>query len=100
MDESFEYIIESARMLQAGTYSDGDLEFIFHLVLAIDNDTINEYNLNTHVLGYECDLELYNNIVEFLIERFEESEDYEKCQRLFERFSVTKEIIKNKVERE
>lgn len=85
MDESFEYIIQAAKLIQSGGYKDDELEFVHHLVLAIDNETLIIYHNSCNLIGYENDLDLYHDLLRALIMLFEESEEYEKCKSLYDR---------------
>ena len=97
MEDTFEFLLHSARLIQLGRYNDEDVNFIHELVLSVDNDLLIFYNNNSTIPKLGNDLKIYKKIVQFLIEYFEETEEYEKCIELTDKLNQTNYIIQNQI---
>ena len=97
MEDNFEFLLHSARLIQLGRYDDDDINFVYELVLSIDNDLLIFYNNNSTIPQLGNDLKIYTKIVKFLLEFFENTEEYEKCVHLKTKLNQTTQIIQNQI---
>jgi hypothetical protein len=65
-------------------------------MINIDNDILNDYNNTCTILSYDNDLELYVEIIDSLIQIFEDREEYEKCELLLFKRDESSEIMNSK----
>jgi hypothetical protein len=96
MDVSFNFLIQAARVLQVKNYNEKELRMVYNYAVNIDNDILNNYFNNYSILGFENDLILYLEIVDALINIFEELEEYEKCHVLKLKKDESNKIINQK----
>ena len=54
-------------------------------MISIDNEILNDYNMSCSIMIYNNDLELYVEVLDALINIFEDREEYEKCQLLIDK---------------
>ena len=76
---SFNFLIQATRVLHIGNYDEDDIKMVFDYIISLDNEILNDYYSTCTILTYNNDLELYIEIIDSLIEIFEESEEYERC---------------------
>lgn len=96
MDMTFNFLLQATRVLHFNNYDSDELKLIYKYTTSLDNDILNDYYISRTILGYNNDLELYLEIVETLINIFEEMEDYEKCFVLKNKRDESLKIINNK----
>ena len=96
MDMSVNFLLQATRVLHVDNYDDDDLTMIYNFMVNIDNDILNDYNNTCTILSYDNDLELYVEIIDSLIQIFEEREEYEKCELLLFKRDESLEIINSK----
>ena len=82
MSMSSNFLLQSTRVLHNDNYDEDELEMISNFMVAVDNEILNEYNNTCTILSYDNDLQLYIEIIDALINIFEEREEYEKCEML------------------
>jgi hypothetical protein len=58
---------------------------VYDFMISIDNEILNDYNMNCSIMIYNNDLELYVEVLDALINIFEDREEYEKCQLLIDK---------------
>lgn len=97
MEDNFNFLLHSARLIQLGRYDNDDIDFLFEIVLSIDNDLILFYNNHTTIPQIGRDLKVYVKIVKFLMQHFEDNEEYEKCITLRDKLTQTAEIIESQL---
>lgn len=95
MEDNFEFLLHSARLIQLGRYDDDDINFVHDLVLSIDNDLLIFYYNHSTIPQLGNDLRIYVKIVKFLLDYFENTEEYEKCILLRNKLNQTTHIIQN-----
>jgi hypothetical protein len=95
MEENFLFLLQSVKHIKSGSYTNDDIDFIFDLILTIDNETLIGYNNKCSISSLGNDLEFYNKILRFLIQYYEETEEYEKCKNLKNKLEESMDI-KNK----
>jgi len=96
MDMSVNFLLQATRVLHVDNYDDEDLTMIYNFMINIDNDILNDYNNTCTILSYDNDLELYVEIIDSLIQIFEDREEYEKCELLLFKRDESLEIINSK----
>ncbi len=79
MEENFLFLLQTAKLIKSGNYDESDVDFINELVLSIDNDLLIDYNSTSTIKSLGNDLDFYIKIVQFLLNYFEDTEEYEKC---------------------
>ena len=82
MRMSVNFLLQATRVLHVCNYDREELEMIYNFMVSVDNEILNHYNITSSVIVYSSDLELYIEIVDALIDIFEGSEEYEKCDEL------------------
>lgn len=96
MDMSVNFLLQATRVLHVDNYDDDDLTMIYNFMINIDNEVLNDYNNTCTILSYDNDLELYVEIIDSLIQIFEDREEYEKCELLLFKRDESLEIINSK----
>lgn len=96
MDASFNFLIQSTRLLYDNKYDNQELEMIYDFIRSLEDDELIDYYNTCSILTYENDLELYIEITQILIKIFEEREEYEKCDILQKKLIRSLEIKNNK----
>lgn len=79
---SVNFLLQATRVLSFNNYDEEELKMVYDFIISIDNEILNDYNMSCNILIYNNDLELYIEIVDALINIFEDREEYEKCQIL------------------
>jgi hypothetical protein len=97
MDDTFKYLLQSARLISAKRASDEDIEFVNDLILSLENDEIISYYNTTTITSIGSDFNLYVKLIRYLIKHYEETEEYEKCEKLQEKLNNSNEITKQKI---
>lgn len=85
MDMSVNFLLQATRVLSFNNYDEEELKMVYDFITSIDNEILNDYNMSCNILIYNNDLELYVEIVDALINIFEDREEYEKCQILIDK---------------
>jgi hypothetical protein len=85
MDMSVNFLLQATRVLSFNNYDEEELKMVYDFITSIDNEILNDYNMSCNILIYNNDLELYIEIVDALINIFEDREEYEKCQILIDK---------------
>jgi hypothetical protein len=85
MDMSVNFLLQATRVLSFNNYDEDELKMVYDFIISIDNEILNDYNMSCNILIYNNDLELYIEIVDALINIFEDREEYEKCQILIDK---------------
>ena len=96
MDMSVNFLLQATRVLHVDNYDNDDLTMIYNFMINIDNDILNDYNNTCTILSYDNDLELYVEIIDSLIQIFEDREEYEKCELLLFKRDESLEIMNSK----
>jgi hypothetical protein len=94
MEVSFNFLIQATRVLNIDEYYEDDLNMIYKFLLSLDNETLIDYYKKQTLFGYQNDLELYLDIVDSLINVFEITEEYEKCEKLLGQKNKTLKLKK------
>jgi hypothetical protein len=97
MEENFLFLLQSVKHIKSGKYTDDDVDFISELVLTIDNEILIDYNNTISVSSLGNDLEFYNAIIKFLLQYYEETEEYEKCELLQNKLTESTDIKNQKL---
>jgi hypothetical protein len=92
----FNFLIQATRVLNNNDYDEKELELVYDFIIMVDNELINYYYCNNSILSYQNDLEIYIEIVDTLINIFEQREEYEKCELLIYKKEFSLSIIKEK----
>jgi hypothetical protein len=82
MNMTVNFLLQATRVLSKNNYNEDELVMITNFMCGIDNEILNEYNNTCTILSYNNDLELYIEILDALINIFEEREEYEICEEL------------------
>ena len=82
---SVNFLLQATRVLSFNNYDEDELKMVYDFIISIDNEILNDYNMSCNILIYNNDLELYIEIVDALINIFEDREEYEKCQSLIDK---------------
>ena len=90
------FLLQAIRVLSVNNYDEDELIMIFNFMTAIDNEILNDYNNTCTIISYDNDLQLYIEILDELINIFEEREEYEKCEILKIKKEESLIIMENK----
>jgi hypothetical protein len=90
------FLLQATRVLNVNNYDEDELIMIFNFMTAIDNEILNDYNNTCTIISYDSDLQLYVEILDELINIFEEREEYEKCEILKIKKEESLIIMENK----
>ncbi len=90
------FLLQATRVLHFGNYDEDELTMFYNYLTALDNEILNDYYSTCTILSYDSDLELYVEIVNALINIFEEREEYEKCLKLKSKKEESIIIMNNK----
>jgi hypothetical protein len=90
------FLLQATRVLSVNNYDEDELIMIFNFMTAIDNEILNDYNNTCTIISYDNDLQLYIEILDELINIFEEREEYEKCEILKIKKEESLIIMENK----
>jgi hypothetical protein len=82
MTMTVNFLLQATRVLEFGNYDETELVMITNFMVGIDEEVLSEYKCTCTILSYENDLELYIEILNALIDVFEEREEYETCEKL------------------
>ena len=96
MDMTINFLLQATRVLHVGNYDEDELSMITNFMVAVDNDILNDYNNTCTIVSYDSDLQLYIEILDELINIFEEREEYEKCEILKIKKEESLIIMENK----
>ena len=77
-------------------YDEDELVMITNFINAVDEEVLNDYNSTCTILSYDNDLQLYIEILDSLIEIYEEREQYEMCDLLKSKKDESITIMSNK----
>jgi hypothetical protein len=94
---SINFLLQATRILHIGNYDETEIRMIYDYVRTIDNETLNEYLNKKSILSYENDLEFYIELVDEVINIFEQREEYEKCSILKNKKQESIKIKSNKI---
>ena len=89
------FLLQTNRKLVDAKYTKDDLELIFSFLTSVDYIDIIEYLHSKTIFSYDCDLDLYIETVEKLIEIYEDKEMYEECQMLLNKINQSIKIKNN-----
>jgi hypothetical protein len=85
MNMSVNFLLQATRVLSFNNYDEDELKMVYDFMISIDNEILNDYNMNCSIMIYNNDLELYVEVLDALINIFEDREEYEKCQLLIDK---------------
>ena len=85
MNMSVNFLLQATRVLSFNNYDEDELKMVYDFMISIDNEILNDYNMSCIIIIYNNDLELYVEVLDALINIFEDREEYEKCQLLIEK---------------
>ena len=90
---SINFLLQVTRILHVGNYNEDDIRMIYDQLRTVDNLELKGYYNTCTVLTYDCDLELYIEIIDILLKIFEQKEEYEKCTILYNKKQESLDII-------
>jgi hypothetical protein len=82
MSMTVNFLLQATRVLSKDNYDEDELIMITNFISSVDFEILNEYNSKCTIVSYNNDLELYIEIIDTLIEIFEDREEYEVCEKL------------------
>jgi hypothetical protein len=85
MNMSVNFLLQATRVLSFNNYDEDELKMVYDFMISIDNEILNDYNMSCSIMIYNNDLELYVEVLDALINIFEDREEYEKCQLLIDK---------------
>lgn len=96
LDMTVNFLLQATRVLSKNNYDEDELVMITNFINAVDNEILNDYNNTCSILSYDNDLQLYVEILDSLIEIYEEREQYEMCDLLKHKKDESLIIMNNK----
>jgi hypothetical protein len=91
---SVSFLLQAIRTLHIGNHTNEDINLIYEYLISLDYRLLNEYYYTNSILSYHNDLELYNEVVNEVINIFELNEEYEKCAKLKNKKDLSEGILK------
>ena len=85
------FLLQATKVLHDNNFDDNELDLITNFLLAADEDILYDYNNSCTFFTYDCDLDLFIEIIKTLITIYEEREEYEICEML--KFKIDDAII-------
>jgi hypothetical protein len=82
MEMTINFLLQTMRVLHVGNYDEEDLSMVYNFMISVTDGVLNDYKDTCTILSYDNDLDLYLEILDTCITIFENSEEYEKCQKL------------------
>ena len=96
LDMTVNFLLQATRVLSKNNYDEDELVMITNFINAVDNEILNDYNSTCSILSYDNDLQLYVEILDSLLEIYEEREQYEMCDLLKHKKDESLIIMTNK----
>lgn len=96
LDMTVNFLLQATRVLSKNNYDEDELVMITNFINAVDEEVLNDYNSTCTILSYDNDLQLYIEILDSLIEIYEEREQYEMCDLLKSKKDESITIMSNK----
>ncbi len=96
LDMTVNFLLQATRVLNKNNYDEDELVMITNFINAVDNEILNDYNNTCSILSYDNDLQLYVEILDSLLEIYEEREQYEMCDLLKNKKDESLIIMSNK----
>ena len=75
------FLLQATKVLHT-RYDEMELDLITNFILGVDEETLYDFNFTCTFTSYDCDLDLYMEIIDVLIKIFEDAESYEVCEML------------------
>lgn len=90
---SFNFLIQATRVLYNNKFDESELDLVYNFMIRVDNELLNMYLNNCSIISYNNDLELYLDIIDALINIYEQREEYERCEILLHKKEYSESII-------
>lgn len=84
-DFYFDYLIQAVKVIHANDNSEFEINTVYEWVLIVENETILRYKNRNSIVSFDNDLDVFIELIDYLIKLFEKTEEYEKCARLLNR---------------
>jgi hypothetical protein len=93
MDETFSYLLQSARLISTNKATEEDYEFITELTLSVEDELILKYYSTITIPKIGLDYNLFIKLCRFLLRYYEEKEEYEKCKMIIDKMNNSEKLI-------
>jgi hypothetical protein len=93
MDETFSYLLQSARLISINKATEEDYDFITELTLSVEDELILKYNSTITIPKIGLDYNLFIKLCRFLLKHYEEKEEYEKCKTIIDKMNSSEKLI-------
>jgi hypothetical protein len=97
MDETFSYLLQSARLISTNKATEDDYEIITEIALSVEDDLLLKYTTTITIPKLGHDYKLFLKLCSFLLRHYEENEEYEKCSLIKEKIIKTEKLINDSV---
>lgn len=94
---SINFLLQAVRIIHVGNYDDTEIRMIYDYLRNLDNVVLIDYFSSHSVLQYGNDLEFCIEVIDKMIEVFENKEEYEKCQVLLNKKEESLDIMNIKI---
>jgi hypothetical protein len=84
-DFYFDYLLQAVKVLHTNDNTEFEINTVYEWVLVVEDKTLLKYKNRNSIISYSNDLELFIELIDYLIPIFEKSEEYERCERLLNR---------------
>ncbi len=95
MDETFSYLLQSARLISTNKATEEDFDFITELTLSIEDELILKYHSTITIPKIGLDYNLFIKLCRFLLRYYEEKEEYEKCKMIMDKMIKSEKIVED-----
>jgi len=93
MDETFSYLLQSARLISGNKATEEDYEFITELMLSVEDELILKYYSTVTIPKIGLDYNLFVKLCRYLLKHYEENEQYEKCILIKDKLVNSEKLI-------
>lgn len=96
---NYDFLFQAVKILHTNQNDKYELDIVFDFIIQLTDETIFTYIEKNTIISYENDLELYFEVIDKLIQIFEDEkyEEYEKCELLLNKKKYCMKITKNLV---
>lgn len=89
------FLLQTIIIFEEKNHNDENINMIYNFLTNLDNDVLNDYLLTNDVIPYQNNLDICIQVINILINIFEDREEYEKCALLKSKKDQAIKIINN-----
>lgn len=94
-DMDINFLLESVKIMNKKTQTDDEANTVFVYIISTELEELKEYKRKNTIISFENDLELFINVIDKLLLYYEVSEEFERCDCLYNRKKLCELIMKD-----